>query len=142
MGLQYDELIKVTEAKDAIASVTDEFDLARYDANEARGKSDAMHTRLLQAQSVAAGQNLLPCGSEARDMDALLKDIDMPKAAHQVAPASEALPVSCLTKSRDRHGMGIHVFQMADPCSTGTMSTGKSIPWMHIVQKHETSFAL
>ena len=86
MGLQFDELAKVTEAKEKIASATPESHLARYEVEEARGKSNAMHGRLLQAQSAAADQNLLPCGSEARDMDTLLKGIDMPKAAHQVVP--------------------------------------------------------
>lgn len=107
MGLQFDELNKVTEAKERIAAAGPEDLLARYEVDEARGKSDAMHGRLLQAQSAAADQNLLPCGSEARDMDTLLKGIDMPKAAHQVEAPYRFSECHVLHQGKRRDGTGI-----------------------------------
>ncbi|KAK9835518.1 hypothetical protein WJX74_002180 [Apatococcus lobatus] len=97
-----DELNRAAEYREGVALAAAEGiqkDIDRHEATEARSKSDAMQARLQQAQSTAAEQNLLPCGSEARDIDVLLKDVNVPKAAQQAMASKEAV-VRLMAKAR------------------------------------------
>ena len=59
-----------------------------YEVSEAKLKHDNMVPKMVEAQTAAAQQQLLPSGSEARDADTLIKDVDTPKAAQQVSLCS------------------------------------------------------
>ena len=80
-----DDLQRVVEAKQAALNHEDEaLRSHEYEVGEATLKRDNFGGKMAEAMEVAQKQKLMPSSSEARDADALILDVDTPKAAQQV----------------------------------------------------------
>ncbi len=88
--------MRVLEAKTSLLNHEDL--MLRTYASEVlqfQNKYDSLEEEMLQAQAAAQQQNLMPSGSEARDADALIRDVDTPKAAQQVTIWKELCKLLC-----------------------------------------------